>query len=114
MIQKKVEINGQVYTIRKPTGRVGALHFSLIAKCAPKDAMKAKNLEDFTKEQLAESVDYDKIIDTFAVWSEKVLPHLIVDGPFKYEDMPGEDQFGLFIASLEEMNIGKEFFRVIR
>ena len=26
---------------------------------------------------------------------------------YKYEEMPGKDQFALFVASLEGMNIGK-------
>ncbi len=106
MVYRKVEVNGQVYTIRKPVGRIGALHFSLITKCAPKNVRMDEEVE-------VESVDFDQISDVFVVWAEKVLPHLIVDGPYTMEEMPGEDQFALFASCLDGMNIGKDFFRVI-
>ncbi len=110
MIQKKVEVNGQVYTVRKPVGRIGTIHFGLIMKCVPKDALKSKTLDDFDAQDV---MDLDKITDVFVEWSEKVLPHLIVDGPYKYEEMPGEDQFAIFMSMVDAVKVSKEFFRVI-
>lgn len=112
MIYKKVEINGNVYTLRKPVGRVGAIHFGLITKCVSQDVVRGKTLDQI-ETNLEEEVDYERIMEVFVEWSEKVLPHLIVEGPYKYEDMPGEDQFAVFMAMVQTIKVSKDFFRVI-
>ena len=112
-IVRKIEVNGEVYTVKKPVGRIGAIHFSLITKCTPKEYRNVKSLDEIDEDKIAEKVDYDTLMAVFTEWSEKVLPHLLMDGPYKYEEMPGEDQFALFVASLEGMNIGKDFFRIV-
>lgn len=84
----KVKTPNGIYTIKKPTGRWGALHYAIMTKTAPSDS-----------EKLSEA-DIERMSKAFEEWSIKVLPHLIVDGPHTYDDMPGEDQFAIFNAVL--------------
>jgi len=104
---KKIEVPGGIYTVRKPIGRIGAKHFAIITRMAPSRAMDEDG-------PMMSPADIDRMGSTFEIWATEVLPHLIVDGPYKYEEMPGEDQFGLFMAIMEEMGgEGKPLFRVV-
>lgn len=104
---KQIEVPGGVYTIRKPIGRMGAKHFAIITRMAPSRTVD----ED---DPAMSPADMERMGSTFEAWAVEVLPHLLVDGPYKYDEMPGEDQFGIFMAVMEEMGgEGKPLFRVI-
>lgn len=97
-----MEINtpSGVYKIRKPTGRFGAKHMSLLMQIEP--------------EKLDETVTVptSEVAKVFEQWAVQVLPHLIVDGPYKYDEMPGEDQFVIFMKLALELQLTEEWFQV--
>lgn len=106
---KKVEVSTGVYTIRKPIGRIGAKHFAILSRMVPARDM------DGDDPYVMSPADMDRLGSTFEMWAAEVLPHIIVDGPCKYDEMPGEDQFGLFMAVMEDMGGDgkKPLFRVV-
>ena len=110
----KIEVNGKdIYTVAKPSGRIGALHMAILTKLASAGPTDPEmKVEDMRAEDIKEM--NDAMSDIFLEWSEKVLPKIVIDGPFKYEDMPGEHQYAIFMALSSEVEMSGEPFRVIR
>jgi len=54
----------------------------------------------------------EKLIESYTVWASEVLPHIIIDGP-SYDEMLGEDQFGIYMAVQSQMNTDDSFFRIL-
>ncbi len=107
-MQKQIEVAGGIYTIRKPIGRIGAKHFAIITKMAP-----SRNYIDEDDPAMSPA-DMDRLGIVFELWATEILPHILIDGPYKYDEMPGEDQFGLFMAVMDEMGgDGKPLFRIV-
>jgi hypothetical protein len=104
-IYKKIETGNGVYTVKTPLGRIGAIHFGIISKCVPGDMSDG----DDTLSPAAQ----EKLYEGFLEWSQKVLPNIITEGPFKYDEMPGEDQYAIFIALFSTLNIKGDFFRIV-
>lgn len=100
----QIETNNGIYKVRNPVGRIGAIHFGIITKSTPTDGGDSEQLSPGAMNKLTEG---------FEEWSVKVLPHIIVEGPFKYEEMPGEDQYAIFLAMFSLIKVGKEFFRIV-
>lgn len=94
----KIETPSGIYEIRRPVGRIGAQQIAIITAYAPQDS------EDSLQTGMG---------DMFLKWSIEILPKILVNGPFVYEEMPGEDQMAIFIAVCEKMNLTDDFFRVI-
>lgn len=108
----KVETGTGIYNIRKPAGRIGAVHFGILSKMAP----TSPGEKDAEGNAIVSQADNERTQDAFIEWSVKVLPNIIIDGPHKYNDMPGSDQFALFAATMEGMEgdtLGGELFRII-
>lgn len=66
--------------------------------------------------------DLDRIAEAFKVWAPTILPKVVkkcystpeeTNGMAIYDDMPGEDQYGIFMALFNKMNIDKEVFRFV-
>lgn len=93
-------VNG-VYKIRKPSGMIGSIHFSIISK-------NGANMSGEMSE-----ADIDRMFESFEVWSNKVLKNLTIEGPFTYDNMPGEDQYAIYLAMTGAIKLSDEVFRVI-
>jgi len=113
----KVKVNENVYVVKKPAGRVGAINMAILSKLAG----SARQGEEYGEDKvLVSPAQQEMVTEVFLEWCEKVLPFVVVDGPFKdaagkfvYDDMPGEDQMGVFMALMSSMNAGTELFQII-
>lgn len=103
----RIETSNGIYTIKKPTGRLGAKHFALLTKSIPAGRDEQGNV-------MLSPGDQERFGQVFEEWCAYLLPHLVVAGPFKYEDMPGEDQYAIFLAMFEIMNMGDESGEIFR
>jgi hypothetical protein len=99
----RIETANQIYELSKPTGKLGALHFRLLTKAMP------KSVDDVTGD--ASPADQERMQEVFVQWLDEVLPEILVS--HKYEDVPGEDQWVLFLASFNTMNVRKDLFRLV-
>lgn len=100
--------NGE-YVINRPTGRAGVIHFTLVTKCIP------SNFDEEGKAVISPA-DQDRFTDAFYEWTEKVLPLIFVEGPndINVDEMPGEDQYALFLAMFSVVNLSnQDLFRFI-
>jgi len=98
----KIEVGDKVYEVKKPIGRLGAIHFATIAKVAPDIQVN----EDGSLKPSS----MERIADAFLEWREKVLKHIVSEN---IEEMEGVDQFGIFIALISETEVSKDLFRII-
>lgn len=66
--------------------------------------------------------DLERMAEAFKLWAPEILPKVVkkcystpdeVNGMAIYDDMPGEDQYGIFMALFNKMNMDKEVFRFI-
>lgn len=111
--------NGR-YEIKKPGGPVGVKNLMMLGKLAMLDGIKKVPEQGTEDPELIKQIvaDNEKLVmqaafDMFPEWASTILPTCIVSGPYKYEDMPGEDQLAIFLATIQEMNVGDELFRVV-
>lgn len=108
----KIETQSGIYEIRKPVGRIGAKHIALLTRASKPGIEPGTKPEDIPPELLKE---FGKdMSDVFELWSESILPKLLVTGPFSYEEMPGEDQYAVFIALASELQVGDDLFRIVQ
>lgn len=102
-------VNG-IYVLKRPSSRVGAKHFSLLTKCVPTTKDESGNF-------IYSPADNERMADVFDQWCAAVLPHIIISGPFTKDNIPGEDQYALFLAMFNLMNFGvgpnKDPFRIL-
>jgi len=119
-------ING-IYEVKRPGGRLGAKSMMILAKMSSIDGVKQVPalLDDGTYEGNEDPKLVGRIIaennrlamkamgEVFEEWAPIVLPQVVMSGPYKYDDMPGEDQLALFMALSQETKVGDEFFRVL-
>lgn len=101
----KIETANGVYTVKNPTGELGALHFAIIQSCAPSSG----------DPKVVSPADQKRASDGYREWSTKVLKNILIEGESacKYEDMPGEDQYAIFVALMSQANISEDLFRII-
>ena len=99
----KVETASDVYELAKPRGKLGALHFRLLTKAMP------KSVDDETGE--VSPADQERMQEVFNQWIDEVLPEILTS--HDYDDVPGEDQWVLFLASFNTMNVRKDLFRLV-
>ena len=100
----KIETANDVYELRKPVGKIGALHFRLLTKAMPKGGGD--------EDSGVSPADQDRLQEVFEQWADQVLPTIICE-PHTYDDIPGEDQWILFLAMFQTMNISTDLFRIV-
>ena len=135
--------SGEIYRIKRPGGRLGTQHFSIMTKAIPTDVtfetvpiqkfdedgepMWKKNedgtdaVDEYgdpvpvmttTKVPVLSPGDLIRIGEAFETWASSVLPHIIMEG-LPYDEMPGEDQYGIFMGLFNKINMDREIFRFI-
>jgi hypothetical protein len=100
--------NGK-YVVKRPTGRAGVIHFTLVTKAIPTST-------DENGKVILSPADQERFTSAFDEWSQKVLPLIYIEGPdgIKVEEMPGEDQYALFLAMFSTVNLNhKDLFRFV-
>jgi hypothetical protein len=91
-----------IYTIKVPTGRYGARHFSLMRRALP------KHRDEDGKAVITED-DEDQYQKCFEIWSATVLPKCIEGFPEaveSFDEMPGEDQYAIWEAMYNIAKVG--------
>jgi hypothetical protein len=107
-LKYNIETPNGVYTVKRPVGRAGVIHFTLVSKSIP------TTVDPETGETIVSPGDQERFVDAFVEWTTKVLPTIYVSGPVPVEDMPGEDQYALFLAMFSTVNLGgSDLFRFI-
>lgn len=102
-----IETASGIYNVKRPSGKLGAIHMELISKALP------TGVDDDGK-AIVSPADNIRFTESFKEWAEKVLPSLIMEGSvFTYDDMPGDDQFAVFVAMFNTMNLSGELFRFV-
>jgi hypothetical protein len=108
-LKYRIETPNGEYYVKRPVGRAGVVHFTLVTKCIPSQF-------DEQGKAVISPADQERFSVAFAEWSEKVLPAIFIEGPngIKVEEMPGEDQYALFLAMFSTVNLShKDLFRFI-
>lgn len=103
----KIKTANDTYEISKPTGKLGGLHFRLLTKAMPKNQLQ----EEGVPAGNMSPADQDRLQEVFVDWIDQVLPKILTS--HKYEDVPGEDQWILYLASFKLMNVSGELFRIV-
>ena len=103
----KIETQNGIYEITKPVERLGAKHFAIMTSAAP--TTKTAPGEDV----IMSAGDMERINAAFEKWASDILPHIIVSGPFEYKEMPGEDQYAIFMAVMSVSAPEGELFRIV-
>lgn len=105
-----IETANGTFVVRQPSGRIGAQHFSIAQSCTPSGA------KDADGNILLSPADKEALEEGFLKWSSVVLKNILDEkkSGVKYDDMKGEDQYAIFMAMMEDVNIGDEFFRIVK
>lgn len=107
-LRYKVKTPSGEYTVKRPVGRAGVTHFTLVSKSIP------TTIDPETGETVVSPADQERFEKAFLDWTEKVLPAIFVDGPTSLQEMPGEDQYALFLAMFTTVNLGgSDLFRFV-
>lgn len=101
----KVETANGLYTVKIPGGAVGATHFAITAK-------HAASMQHVEGEPMSPAM-IERQFEVLIPWSGSVLKHIVLDGPNKYDDIPGEDQYAIFLAVSDAMKVSGDVFRVV-
>jgi len=102
-----IETASGIYKVKRPAGKIGAIHMELISKALPTGV-------DEDGKTIVSPADNIRFTESFKDWSDKVLPNIILEGSvFSYEDMPGDDQFAVFVAMFNTMNLNGDLFRFV-
>jgi|GEM_PF-5309025 len=75
------------------------------------DGMQIPVMEN-AKRMIVSPIVMERAMESYVEWASKILPFIIVEGD-SYDDMPGEDQFGIFMALISKANVDKELFRFV-
>lgn len=115
-----IETASGKYEIKQPGGILGTESIIMMAQLATVDGIKKVPKDGEEDPILIASIIADnekllsaKLIEVFQQWAPKMLPAVVVSGPFTYENMPGQDQLAIFVALSQEANSGTELFRVV-
>ena len=111
----KIETVNGIYHIRRPTERYGARHMAIITGAASMNQERLPKPKEGEEPQIPKisEKDQEKLIEAFEKWATQVLPHIISDGPYTYKEMPGEDQYAIFLAMMDETSMSEELFRIV-
>jgi hypothetical protein len=100
--------NGQ-YELKRPVGRVGITHFTIVTSAIPQS-----NVKDDDGNTITSPGDQKRFNDALENWMDKVLPSIYINGPYPVTEMPGEDVYALFLAMFTTVNFGgSELFRFV-
>jgi len=109
-----IKTKSGIFRVKKPLGRIGAIHFGIITKYI------SGNAEDGTMSP----AQREGLSDGFMEWAEKVLPKIftsftpegqaVAQEDFKIEDITGEDQFAIFSAMMSLIEVSEDYFQVIK
>jgi hypothetical protein len=105
---KIITSNGE-YIVKRPVGRTGVIHFTLVSRAIP------TTINPETGEVIVTPADQERFTQAFDEWTQKVLPDIFVEGPVpSVKEMPGEDQYALFLAMFSTVNLGgQDLFRFV-
>ena len=106
-----IETKNGIYKIKKPTGRIGAMHFAVVTKALPKNSETDKD-GNF----VMSPSDEDRLYKGFEEWANKVLKAIVdeKESVYKFDDMPGEDQWAIFMALVTNIQVDEgELFRIL-
>lgn len=108
-----IKTKSGIFKVRKPLGRIGAIHFGIVTKYIQGERGE-EELSPAQREAMGEG---------YIEWAEKVLPKIFVsftptgsvepDASFKSEDMTGEDQFAIFAALLSLIEASDDYFQIV-
>ncbi len=108
-----IKTKSGVYRVRKPLGRIGAMHFGIITKyLSGGDA--GEEMSPAQRESMGEG---------FIEWSEKILPKILISytpegqptiDKYDSEEITGEDQFAIFSAMMSLIEVSDDYFQVIK
>lgn len=101
----KVETANEIYELKKPTGKLGALHFRLLTKGMPKSTLEENG------QQMISPLDQERMQEVYEQWVDQVLPQIIIS--HEYDDIPGEDQWILYLACYNTINVRSDLFRLV-
>lgn len=135
--------SGEIYKVKRPGGRMATEHFTIMTSAVPPnitfDSVEVQKYDEDDEPLWQEDTEGNKVLDengdwipvtflkkipifdeddikrmtgAFAVWARTVLPNIIVEG-LPYDEMPGEDQYGIFMALFVETNKSSESFRIL-
>lgn len=96
--------NLEICKFRIPTGPLGAKHFLLCQKAAPKSMS-----EDGTPSP----ADNERVNEVYVQWMAEILPDPSVMIYPDYKDMRGEDQFVVAVAACNAVRVRQDLFRLI-
>lgn len=110
-----VTASGTKVTVRKPMGRIGAIHFGIITKYMPmsKHSDPEAGISPLEQERMGQAFDE---------WAQKVLPNILVnyqpiDSPepiaVTIDELDGADQYSIFLALTSMVSVNGDFFRII-
>lgn len=107
-----IKTKSGVFRVRKPMGRIGAIHFGVITKYMSGSGGE----EEMSPAQRA------ALGEGFIEWSEKVLPKILISytpeggeviNDCKVDDITGEDQFAIFTAMMSIIEVSEDYFQII-
>ena len=109
-----IKTKSGMFRVKKPLGRIGAIHFGIITKYISGSETDG-TMSPAQREGLGEG---------YIEWCEKVLPKIFTsfipdgnaepDAGFKTEDMTGEDQFAIFSAMMSLIEVSEDYFQIIK
>jgi hypothetical protein len=108
---KEIETKNGIYKVKTPTGAIGAQNFAIISKSLPKNSETDKD-----GNAVMSPMDEERLYKGFEEWANKVLKRILVekDSVHKFDEMPGEDQWILFMAMISLIEVdGEELFRFV-
>lgn len=108
---KEIETKNGIYKIKTPAGSIGTQHFAIISKSLPKNSETDKD-----GNTIMSPADEERLYKGFEEWVNKVLKRIIIekDSVHKFEEMPGEDQWIIFMAMISLIEVdGEELFRIL-
>lgn len=109
-----IKTKSGIFRVKKPLGRIGAIHFGIITKY----------ITESPEEGVMSPAQKEALGDGYVEWAEKVLPKIFTsftpvgqtepDVDFKAEDMTGEDQFAVFSGLMTLIEVSEDYFQVIK
>lgn len=108
-LKYNIETANGIYSVKRPIGRVGISHFTIVTSAIP-----LSNTKDDDGNTITSPGDQKRFNDALESWMDKVLPLIYISGPYSVEEIPGEDVYALFLAMFTTVNFGgSELFRFV-
>jgi len=109
-----IKTKSGMFRVKKPLGRIGAIHFGIITKY----------ISGGSEDGIMSPAQKEALGEGYIEWAEKVLPKIFTSfipegqtepqADFKSEDMTGEDQFAVFSALMSLIEVSEDYFQVIK